>query len=100
MYLSIEKWQGSGLSQKAFCSVEKLSLPAFGYWLRKYRNERQLLSQEKTSGTFIPVEVPEVKKVEASFFVGAKMEVFFPNGVRLSCPAGVDISQLKTLINF
>jgi hypothetical protein len=30
----------------------------------------------------------------------ARIEISFPNGVRLSFPAGTNISQLKTLINY
>jgi hypothetical protein len=100
MYHAIELWQESGLSQKVFCSREKLSLPAFGYWLRKYRDQKEASTQENLSGSFIPVEVPGVKTAGHSFSGLANIEVSFPNGVRLSCPVSVDIAQLKTLINF
>lgn len=100
MYLAIELWQESGLSQRKFCVQEKLSLQTFGYWLRKYRNEKAAPIEEKPSETFIPVEVPGTRLEEPSLVSSDKIEVSFPNGVRLSCPAGIDIAQLKTLINF
>jgi hypothetical protein len=37
MYLAIELWQESGLSQVKFCSREKLSVKTFSYWYRKYK---------------------------------------------------------------
>lgn len=100
MFLAIELWQESGLNQRKFCEQEKLSLQTFGYWLRKYRNEKEALTKEKPSETFIPVEVPASGLKEPSFLSSDKIEVSFPNGVRLNCPAGIDIAQLKTLINF
>ena len=100
MYLAIELWQESGLSQSKFCVQEKLSLQTFGYWLRKYRNEKGPPTDMNASETFIPVEVPGAKIEGPSFLSSDKIEVCFPNGVRLSCPAGIDIAQLKTLINF
>jgi len=98
MYLAVEMWQESGLSQRKFCKREKLALQTFGYWLRKYRNEKQ--EPTNPCRTFIPVEVPGARFDEPSSSGGSTIEVFFPNGVRLSCPAGIDITQLKTLINF
>lgn len=100
MYLAIELWQESGLSQRKFCKHEKLSLPTFGYWLRKYRNERVLSTEVGAPETFIPVEVPGARFDEPLLLGGSTIEVSFPNGVRLSCPAGIDITQLKPLINF
>ncbi len=98
MFLAIELWQENGLSQGKFCEREKLSLPTFGYWLRKYRNEKQ--EPTNPCETFIPVELPESRIEESSLLSSANIEISFPNGVKLNCPAGIDIGQLKTLINF
>ncbi len=100
MYLAVELWQESGLSQGKFCEREKLSLPTFGYWLRKYRADKESLTTKNSPETFIPVEVPFSELKGPTFLSSGKIEVSFPNGVRLSCPAGIDIAQLKTLINF
>ena len=99
MFLAIELWQESGLSQRKFCNREKLSLQTFGYWLRKYRNEKLGPTEENPPETFIPVKVPGTRIKGPSLLSSANIEISFPNGVRLSCPAGVDIAQLKTLIN-
>jgi len=101
MYRAIEQCQESGLSQVKFCSRENLSVKTFSYWLRKYRQEKGLspLSNRKASETFIPVEVSKGRTSNVTN-TGGQIEIFFPNGVQMSCPVGIDIDQLKSLINF
>jgi hypothetical protein len=102
MYLAIERWQESGLTQTKFCTVEKLSVKVFSYWLRKYRQEEGLSVHpgEKTAESFIPLKVsapvPQGNVCPSS----GQIDISFPNGVQVSCPVGIDITQLKTLINF
>lgn len=100
MYEAIETWQESEMSQTAFCSRTGIALPTFGYWLGKYRKEN-LAENASKDQTFISVTVPipGVQNEEACKS-SHKIEVHFPNGVRLNCPAGLDIEQLKTLIKF
>jgi len=100
MYLAIELWQESGLSQVKFCSREKLSVKTFSYWLRKYRKEKgfSVECNKRNPDTFIPVKVSGTA-ADADGEYG-RIEVSFPNGVQLSCPVGIDTSQLKNLINF
>lgn len=100
MYLAIEMWRERGLSQSRFCSVEKLSVKTFAYWLRKYKQEKGFPAKKDygVPKTFIPVEIPGAinNLVPGSGHIG----VTFPNGVEVKCPVGIDIRQLKTLINF
>jgi hypothetical protein len=100
MFLAIELWQESGLSQSSFCIQQKISLQTFGYWYRKYKQEKGLLPNPglKECETFIPVELPHTVHSTAS--TPGAIKVSFPNGVQINCPAGIDIQQLKTLINF
>jgi len=102
MYLAIELWQESGLSQVKFCSCEKLSVKTFSYWLRKYRKEKGLSVKRsnKASDTFIPVEISRGATSSHANTHSGRIEMIFPNGVQLSCPVGIDIGQLKNLINF
>lgn len=37
MFSLIEKWQQSGLSQKAFCEAHQVKAPVFYYWYKCYR---------------------------------------------------------------
>ena len=100
MFLAIELWQESGLSQCKFCIQEKISLPSFGYWHRKYKKEKVLLPnlELKENEPFIPVKLRDT--VHSTAPTPDHITVSFPNGVQLNCPAGIDIQQLKTLINF
>ena len=100
MFLAIELWQESGLSQSKFCIQEKISLQTFGYWYKKYKQGKVLLPNTglKESETFIPVELSHTVHDAAVTLGGVK--VSFPNGVQVNCPTGIDIQQLKTLINF
>ena len=102
MYLAIELWQESGLPQVKFCSHEKLSVKTFSYWYRKYKKEKGLSVEEnkETSDTFIPVKVSGDRTANVSDGEYGRIEVSFPNGVQLSCPVGIYIGQLKSLINF
>jgi transposase-like protein len=102
MYQAIELWQESGLSQRKFCSSENLSVKTFSYWLRKYRKEKGLSEghSKKASETFIPVEVSRGRTLNRTNPDYSRIDVSFPNGVQLSCPVGIDIVQLKSLINF
>lgn len=100
MYLTIELWQESGLSQRKFCLDEKLSVKIFAYWLRKYEQEKGFPANKDNNvrETFVPVEVPNA--VNTPVPGCGNIEVIFPNGVYINCPAGIDIDQLKTLIIF
>lgn len=100
MYLAIEMWQESGLSQRKFCLNENLSVKTFAYWLRKYKQEKGFPAKKDNNvrETFIPVEVPNA--INTPVPDCGNIEVIFPNGVHINCPAGIDIDQLKKLINF
>jgi transposase-like protein len=102
MYLAIELWQESGLTQVKFCSRENLSVKTFSYWYRKYKKEKGLSVKENkaTPDTFIPVKVSGGRTATLGNEGYGRIELSFPNGVRLSCPVGIDIGQLKNLINF
>ena len=99
MFQSIEKWQTSRLSQFHIIKREKSSTSTFSYWLRKYRKEKGLSnpSREKPVKTFIPVEVS--KTIEPDVLEVGQIEIIYPNSVKISCPASIDIDQLKTLIS-
>jgi transposase-like protein len=90
MYLAIELWKESGLSQVKFCSREKLSVKTFSYWLRKYRKEKGFLAEysKKVPKTFIPLEISSGAAPAHANTNSGQIDVSFPNGVHLSCPVG------------
>lgn len=102
MFLSIGLWQESGMSQRAFCDRENLSMPAFCYWLRKYKKEKGQASEPNSGESFIPVLVPGIKpEVQANRILDTdKIIICFPNGVQVAIPVGTDIDRLKNLIRY
>ncbi len=100
-YLTIELWQESGLSQSKFCVRENLSVKTFSYWYKKYKKEKGLSAEvtKEFSDLFIPVKVSGDRTTKVSEGEYGRIEILFPNGVQLSFPVGIDIGQLKTLIN-
>ncbi|MBN2260747.1 MAG: hypothetical protein JW702_09385, partial [Clostridiales bacterium] len=50
MYIAIELWKESNLSQHKFCEREGLPQHIFLYWLKKYRNQKRISSSQ----SFIP----------------------------------------------
>ena len=49
MYAHIRAWEASGQTQQAYVLAHGLSKSVFGYWLRRYRQEKQ--------GGFVEVSV-------------------------------------------
>jgi transposase-like protein len=49
MYAHICAWEASGQTQKSYITAHGLSKSVFGYWLRRYRQEKQ--------GGFVEVSV-------------------------------------------
>lgn len=98
MYLAIELWQESGLSQQQFCIRERLSVKTFGYWLKKYREEQTgTYPVAGKKDAFIAVKVSE--DVRLSDGGAGQIEISYPNGVHVSCPVTADKQLLKTLVN-
>ncbi len=59
MFKTIGLWKASNLTQVKFCVHEELSVKTFGYWLRKYKNEKGVspLSNKRVRQGFIPIKV-------------------------------------------
>lgn len=99
MYLAIEIWQESRITQAEFCERENIPVSSFYHWVQKYKNEQESISLYlKQYPGFIPVKVSA--PVNALSEDPSRIEITFPNGVRLSFPPGTDIIHLKTLINY
>lgn len=90
MYDLIAKCEQSGLSQEKFIKHHGISKSTFGYWRKKYLKEP---SSNKGKDSFIPVKVGKTTDKKPDV-----LEVVYPNGVRLICPDGMELSRLKPLI--
>jgi len=93
MYALIRKWESSGLAQLKFLEQSEISKSTFGYWRKRYLEEHA--SQTKT-GRLIPIKVdPEINPLIPE---RGSIEIIYPNGVRLLCPAGMNLASIKELI--
>ena len=83
----LDRYERSGLSQKAFCQRHGVALSTLQYWWRRARDT----DQEPTPSF---VEIPQVTgmSVEAAVFIE------LPGGVRLEVLAGTDAQWLSGLV--
>jgi hypothetical protein len=100
IYRLLDKWEASGLTQKAFCRTEGINYFTFKYWKSKRRFEAVNLSThtKDTAPGFIPIEVAKPMLQENTNLRTAEIQINYPNGVRLTCPFGVGFDQIKMLI--
>jgi hypothetical protein len=100
-YRLLDKWESSGLNQKAFCRTEGLNYYTFKYWKGKRDTKTANLSAhpKDTESGFIPIQVskPVLQKGSANFGT-AEIQISYPNGVKVNCPADMDFDQIKMLI--
>jgi len=89
MFSLIRKWKESGTNQQEFCRQHDLSMHAFYYWLRKYKQVNTF-----SENHFLPVEIrPPVNGTKG------EIQIYYPNGVMIALDKAVSISRIKALIN-
>jgi transposase-like protein len=89
----VGRWQGSGLSVRAFCQRHGLSQPNF-YWWR-----RTLTLREAAAVRFTPVRiVPEPSPQTAADSGIGSLEVLLSTGRRLRVGVGFDGPTLQRLV--
>jgi len=101
MFPVIENWRQGNLSQGQFCKENKYCISTFQYWLKKYKEaypdlKKQNKSIKKTKG-FLPIQVSNL--AEVSVCDNESFDIYYPNGVRVSCSASINTEALRTLIN-
>ena len=80
----IERWQSSGISQRAYCEQHNLKCHVFTYWKRKYGEQSDI-----HTSSFIPVlATPETQPLGLC--------VTLPNGVRVEGMTSLD--QITSLL--
>jgi len=57
MFKKIERWQQSGLTQKAWCEENKVRYHIFHYWYKHYRDAGN--EAAKPAVSFIPLQVQQ-----------------------------------------
>lgn len=106
----IAAWEQSKQSQAKFCKDNKLSISTFQYWLKKYKESRSKTKTQKKPGeqrkrkSFLTVKLAE-QEHQLPGLPAAKagstdhINIYYPNGVRLSCPTNINPELLHNLIN-
>ena len=83
----IRHWQGSGISQKAFCKKKAIAYATFHYWYKKFRD---VDSPEDIVPSFVPVTIADAV---GTFFCSVRL----PDGVVIDFHSPVPPSYLNQL---
>ncbi|QQS49724.1 MAG: hypothetical protein IPM71_14330 [Bacteroidota bacterium] len=97
MYMAIELWKESGISQKNYCNQNHLSYSTFKYWFNKYQKDRHGKKPGSTK-SFIPVHIPQTITTHLPESNTGMISISYPNGVVVNCPTTTSIEQLRGLI--
>ena len=91
MFLLIEKWQQSGLTQKQYCSESNIRYHGFHYWYKVYRDEQQ--NSKEAPSAFVALQLKPTAAITAPY-----AELLLPNGKRLVFHYPVDVGPLQALL--
>ena len=83
MFPLMASWESSEQERKEFCDSHELTLATFSYWRTKY------IKSQKCSGELFTELQPEIS---------GKIEITYPNGVKVSLPKDGGLSTIKALI--
>lgn len=99
MFQEVERWQDSGQTKHLFCKNKKYTKSTFYYWFKKYHEEKRQSTPADLilSKGFLPVKISNT--IGSSMIDTKLIDIYYPNGVRVSCPAGLKTDELRTLIN-
>jgi transposase-like protein len=97
MYLAIELWKESGLSQQKYCRGNGIVYNTFKYWVKKYNGKKKPTKPQVK--TFLPVQVKATTEDTKLQQFDKEITITYPNGIELRCSADIGINQLKALLN-
>jgi transposase-like protein len=89
----LDRYERSGLSQKAFCLRHGVALSTLQYWRRRARDADQELRLRPSF-----VEVPQVTRAVRALSEEAAVIIELPGGTRLEVHAGTDSQWLSGLV--
>lgn len=92
MYALIRRWELGTMTQEQFFREHGIGKSTFGYWRKKYLKE---IGSNSKKEKFIPVNVSNPDSGESN---AGKIELIYPNGVRLVCSIELNLARLKPLI--
>lgn len=80
----VSRWKQSGQTQGQFAAEHDLKLSKLRYWIYKARNNG----------------IMDTPFIELGTQAEVGIQVRFPNGVELSLPTGMPVSEIKKLIQW
>jgi hypothetical protein len=95
MFLMIEGWKRSGLSQMEYCKEQGIRYHVFHYWYKVYRDEQQATVNPPSS--FVQLQV-ETEFDTTPPITATNVELVLPNGKRLLFHGSVEASFLCSLL--
>ena len=99
MFLAVELYQESNLSQKDYAIQEGLKVGTFKYWVNKYNAHHHPKPKKnnpiKKKNDFIPIQVDN----EETSGIMSGLEITYPNGVKITCPSNMEMHQIKALLS-
>ena len=87
----VEQWRASGVTRSAYCKQHELTIPAFGYWITRYRNQ----TTADNALTLIPGKVIAKHGGE----LPSELILHCPNGSKLHLPTTTPAAWLGTLLS-
>ena len=69
----LRRYEGCNLTVARFCARERVTVPTFWYWRRKFADS--LAAAESSAPAFAPIEVIETRGLTLRFPVGAVLEI-------------------------
>jgi hypothetical protein len=89
-------WKTSGLNQRAYCTVNNISLVTFGYWRKKFQAE-----EEKINGKMIPILLTESHSNQENNVILDSIYVHLKSGISIEISlslSDVTISRILRLL--
>ena len=94
MYPLIELWLSCDRTQQSICQEYDIKPHTFNYWRHKYRREKEELSQEQETSSFLPIEVNQQGDRQGVYFA----QIQYKDGTVLRFYQPIDLHSLKTLL--
>ena len=88
MFIKIQQWQSSGLTQKAFCEAQSIRYHVFHYWYKVFKDSKQQLPPPDH---FVQLAIPTVSS-------DAFAEIHFTSGNKVTLYQPVHVDFLKALL--
>ena len=84
--------KSSGLTVKSYCLKEKIQIHVYYYWLSRLQT-----MEPQEVGNIYPVIIEKPGQEKRA--IDLNLELTYPNGVRVSIPAGCGTNLLRELIH-